>query len=111
MAHQRREDWASQHIWQTVPVVAAGQRSAGSWIGLEQAEQEGMEVGSGMGQAPAGGFGLQFLQQSRKGGAGLLKGFDQATPDGQALVAGGADSEGVVAGLRFRDVGAGFHGR
>jgi hypothetical protein len=27
------------------------------------------------------------------------------------LVAGGADSEGVVAGLRFRDVGAGFHGR
>jgi hypothetical protein len=40
MAHQRRDDWASQHIWQTVPVVAAGQRSAGSWIGVEQAEQD-----------------------------------------------------------------------
>ena len=47
MAHQRREDWASQHVWQTVPVVAAGQRSAGSWIGSEQAEQEGLGIVTG----------------------------------------------------------------
>ena len=46
MAHHCREHWASQHTWQTMPVAAAGQRSAGSGIGSEQAEQEGMVVGS-----------------------------------------------------------------
>jgi len=48
MAHQRREDWASQHSWQTAPPVAPGHRSAGSWIGLEQPEQEGMAVRLGI---------------------------------------------------------------
>ena len=46
MAHHCQEHWASQHTWQTVPSVAEGQRSAGSGIGSEQAEQEGMAVGS-----------------------------------------------------------------
>ena len=48
MAHHCQEHWASQHTWQTVPSVAEGQRSAGSGIGSEQAEQEGM-LGSGIG--------------------------------------------------------------
>ena len=46
MAHHCQEHWASQHTWQTMPVEAEGQRSAGSGIGSEQAEQEGMAVGS-----------------------------------------------------------------
>ena len=45
MAHHCQEHWASQHTWQTMPVEAEGQRSAGSGIWCPQSEQVGM-VGS-----------------------------------------------------------------
>ena len=48
MAHHCQEHWASQQTWQTVPSVAAGQRSAGSGIWAPQSEQVGI-VGSGIG--------------------------------------------------------------
>ena len=49
MAHHCREHWASQHIWQTMPVKAVGQRSAGSGIWAPQSEQVGM-MESGIGK-------------------------------------------------------------
>jgi len=53
-----------------VPVVLSGQRSAGSGIGSEQAEQEGMAVGSGIRAVNAVGW-VAGIGSRRAVGSGL----------------------------------------
>ena len=49
MAHHCQEHWASQQTWQTMPVEAAGQRSAGSGTLVSQSEQVGIVGSVGIG--------------------------------------------------------------
>ena len=115
MAHHCREHWASQHTWQTMPVEAAGQRSAGSEIWAPQSEQEGMVAGSGIFDAantqaaatqPGG-----FIAELKRFGAVLeLIGEGQAAELGQFAVVAPANAERPAAAVVGFDSVSGGHG-
>ena len=106
--------WQEPHHGPPVPGVAAGQRSAGSWIGLEQAEQEGMTVGSSgilhpsNTQAAAAQPGSLITQLHCFGAALELFGKGQAAKFRHFAVVVYADTEApAVAVVGFNPVGGG----